>query len=42
MHPLLVARMHAQVLTLAVLSGTAVYHYYEKRTAEQGESHSSK
>ncbi|KAL3837802.1 hypothetical protein ACJIZ3_022393 [Penstemon smallii] len=25
------ARMHAQALTLAVLSGAAVYHYYEKR-----------
>lgn len=24
-------RMHAQALTLAVLSGAAVYHYYEKR-----------
>ncbi|KAG6602595.1 hypothetical protein SDJN03_07828, partial [Cucurbita argyrosperma subsp. sororia] len=24
------ARMHAQALTLAVLSGAAVYHYYEK------------
>ncbi|KAI5555033.1 hypothetical protein POPTR_019G056000v4 [Populus trichocarpa] len=28
------ARMHAQAITLAVLSGAAVYHYYEK----QGES----
>ncbi|KAH6802238.1 hypothetical protein C2S51_033684 [Perilla frutescens var. frutescens] len=28
------ARMHAQALTLAVLSGAAAYHYYEKR-AEQ-------
>jgi len=27
-------RMHAQAITLAVLSGAAVYHYYEK----QGES----
>nr|GMC63802.1 HIG1 domain family member 1B like [Ipomoea batatas] len=25
------ARMHAQALTLTVLSGAAVYHYYEKR-----------
>ncbi|BAT86486.1 uncharacterized protein LOC124823312 [Vigna umbellata] len=24
------ARMHAQALTLAVLSGAAAYHYYEK------------
>ncbi|XP_062157252.1 uncharacterized protein LOC133864842 [Alnus glutinosa] len=36
------ARMHAQALTLAVLSGAAAYHYYEKRTAEQGESPPSK
>ncbi|KAF9661407.1 hypothetical protein SADUNF_Sadunf19G0065500 [Salix dunnii] len=28
------ARMHAQAITLAVLSGAAIYHYYEK----QGES----
>ncbi|KAB5512382.1 hypothetical protein DKX38_029410 [Salix brachista] len=27
-------RMHAQAITLAVLSGAAIYHYYEK----QGES----
>ncbi|KAE8682266.1 peroxidase 52-like [Hibiscus syriacus] len=26
------ARMHAQALTLAVLSGAAAYHYYEKNT----------
>ncbi|KAK4784811.1 hypothetical protein SAY86_019179 [Trapa natans] len=26
------ARMHAQALTLAVLSGAAAYHYYEERT----------
>ncbi|KAL0003473.1 hypothetical protein SO802_017254 [Lithocarpus litseifolius] len=32
------ARMHAQALTLAVLSGAAVYHYYEKSTMEHGES----
>ncbi|KAE7996520.1 hypothetical protein FH972_001235 [Carpinus fangiana] len=32
------ARMHAQALTLAVLSGAAAYHYYEKRAAAQGES----
>ena len=25
--------MHAQALTLAVLSGAAAYHYYENRTA---------
>ncbi|XAR66005.1 hypothetical protein NMG60_11012040 [Bertholletia excelsa] len=29
------ARMHAQALTLAVLSGAAVYHYYEKRAGEK-------
>ncbi|KAL2332811.1 hypothetical protein Fmac_014024 [Flemingia macrophylla] len=28
------ARMHAQALTLAVLSGAAAYHYYEKRCIE--------
>ncbi|CAA2945329.1 induced by hypoxia [Olea europaea subsp. europaea] len=28
------ARMHAQALTLAVLSGAAVYQYYEKRGNE--------
>ncbi|KAM7504525.1 hypothetical protein LguiB_003429 [Lonicera macranthoides] len=27
--------MHAQALTLAVLSGAAVYHYYEKSAAEE-------
>ncbi|XP_038886475.1 uncharacterized protein LOC120076661 [Benincasa hispida] len=27
------ARMHAQALTLAVLSGAAVYHYYEDKLA---------
>ncbi|KAG5600168.1 hypothetical protein H5410_031538 [Solanum commersonii] len=26
------ARMHAQALTLAVLSGAAVYHYYDKNS----------
>ncbi|KAK4800179.1 hypothetical protein SAY86_025544 [Trapa natans] len=26
------ARMHAQALTLAVLSSAAAYHYYEQRT----------
>ncbi|THF96243.1 hypothetical protein TEA_010178 [Camellia sinensis var. sinensis] len=31
------ARMHAQALTLAVLSGAAVYHYYEKRLGEPSE-----
>jgi len=25
------ARMHAQALTLAVLSGAAVYHYYDNK-----------
>ena len=29
--------MHAQALTLAVLSGTAVYRYYEKRMGDSGE-----
>ncbi|KAL1348207.1 uncharacterized protein LOC107496957 [Arachis duranensis] len=28
------ARMHAQALTLAVLSGAAAYHYYEKRSSD--------
>ncbi|CAL0320351.1 unnamed protein product [Lupinus luteus] len=28
------ARMHAQALTLAVLSGAAAYHYYENRDIE--------
>ncbi|KAK3422695.1 hypothetical protein EUGRSUZ_G03116 [Eucalyptus grandis] len=28
------ARMHAQALTLAVLSGAAAYHYYEQRSNE--------
>ncbi|KAL7107504.1 hypothetical protein ACP275_06G058600 [Erythranthe tilingii] len=28
------ARMHAQALTLAVLSGAAVYNYYQKRVQE--------
>ncbi|KAL9676932.1 hypothetical protein QQ045_005154 [Rhodiola kirilowii] len=27
------ARMHAQALTLSVLSGAAAYHYYEKQEA---------
>ena len=26
--------MHAQALTLAVLSGAAAYHYYENRSVE--------
>jgi len=26
--------MHAQALTLAVLSGAAAYHYYEKRSVQ--------
>ncbi|MBA0629310.1 hypothetical protein Godav_023890, partial [Gossypium davidsonii] len=29
------ARMHSQALTLAVLSGAAAYHYYEKSTSNQ-------
>ncbi|GMI90474.1 HYPOXIA-INDUCED GENE DOMAIN 2 [Hibiscus trionum] len=29
------ARMHAQALTLAVLSGAAAYHYYEKNSGKQ-------
>ncbi|KAL9226788.1 hypothetical protein vseg_002559 [Gypsophila vaccaria] len=29
------ARMHAQALTLAVLSGAAAYHYYEKQTEKR-------
>ncbi|XP_060180614.1 respiratory supercomplex factor 2 homolog C1565.01-like [Lycium barbarum] len=29
------ARMHAQALTLAVLSGAAVYHYYDKNSNDQ-------
>ncbi|GMH05058.1 hypothetical protein Nepgr_006898 [Nepenthes gracilis] len=29
------ARMHAQALTLAVLSGAAVYHYYAQRNDEE-------
>ncbi|KAK4363285.1 hypothetical protein RND71_018526 [Anisodus tanguticus] len=28
-------RMHAQSLTLAVLSGAAVYHYYDKNSNDQ-------
>ncbi|KAF2319215.1 hypothetical protein P3X46_025836 [Hevea brasiliensis] len=28
------ARMHAQALTLAVLSSAAIYHYYEKKQGE--------
>ncbi|KAK7829538.1 hypothetical protein CFP56_029012 [Quercus suber] len=32
------ARMHAQALTLAVLSGAAAYHHYEKSTMGHGES----
>ncbi|KAK3003177.1 hypothetical protein RJ639_018075 [Escallonia herrerae] len=35
------ARMHAQALTLAVLSGAAVYHYYEKHATEEGKNASS-
>ncbi|KAF2296421.1 hypothetical protein P3X46_014478 [Hevea brasiliensis] len=31
------ARMHAQALTLAVLSGAAIYHHYEK----QGENNAA-
>ncbi|EOY20019.1 hypothetical protein QUC31_005855 [Theobroma cacao] len=29
------ARMHAQALTLAVLSGAAAYHYYEKSSSKE-------
>ncbi|KAL8102777.1 respiratory supercomplex factor 2 homolog C1565.01-like [Apium graveolens] len=29
------ARMHAQALTLVVLSGAAAYHYYEKCSQEE-------
>ncbi|KAE8711876.1 hypothetical protein F3Y22_tig00110270pilonHSYRG00016 [Hibiscus syriacus] len=29
------ARMHSQALTLAVLSGAAAYHYYEKNASTQ-------
>ncbi|KAK8661938.1 hypothetical protein V6N13_091526 [Hibiscus sabdariffa] len=29
------ARMHSQALTLAVLSGAAAYHYYEKSGSSQ-------
>ncbi|GMN41192.1 hypothetical protein TIFTF001_010411 [Ficus carica] len=32
------ARMHSQALTLAVLSGAAVYHYYEKHVGETSEN----
>uniref|UniRef100_A0A803RC85 HIG1 domain-containing protein n=1 Tax=Cannabis sativa TaxID=3483 RepID=A0A803RC85_CANSA len=32
------ARMHAQALTLAVLSGAAIYHYYEKNVNQQAEN----
>ncbi|GLT74554.1 hypothetical protein SLA2020_463420 [Shorea laevis] len=32
------ARMHAQALTLAVLSGAAAYHYYEKNSIKQAEA----
>ncbi|KAF8397151.1 hypothetical protein HHK36_016058 [Tetracentron sinense] len=32
------ARMHAQALTLAVLSGAAIYHYYEKGAGEKSEN----
>ncbi|GMY08345.1 Hypoxia-responsive family protein [Fagus crenata] len=35
------ARMHAQALTLVVLSSAAVYHFYEKRGTEQEESNAS-
>ncbi|GAU18169.1 hypothetical protein TSUD_248700 [Trifolium subterraneum] len=38
------ARMHAQALTLAVLSGAAAYHYYENRVEEskpRSEGHGS-
>ncbi|KAJ0046871.1 hypothetical protein Pint_06664 [Pistacia integerrima] len=32
------ARMHAQAITLAVLSGAAAYHYYEKSGTKQGQN----
>ncbi|KAH7537642.1 hypothetical protein FEM48_Zijuj03G0114500 [Ziziphus jujuba var. spinosa] len=36
------ARMHAQALTLAVLSGAAIYHYYEKsNTTDHGDNTAS-
>ncbi|XVF24388.1 hypothetical protein REPUB_Repub13aG0123600 [Reevesia pubescens] len=31
------ARMHAQAFTLAVLSGAAAYHYYEKSSRSKQE-----
>lgn len=37
----IVGRMHAQALTLAVLSGAAVYHYYEKRTCTEQAANAS-
>uniref|UniRef100_A0A7N0TH64 HIG1 domain-containing protein n=1 Tax=Kalanchoe fedtschenkoi TaxID=63787 RepID=A0A7N0TH64_KALFE len=35
------ARMHAQALTLAVLSGAAAYHYYEKQIADAAHSNAT-
>ncbi|KAH1046144.1 hypothetical protein J1N35_036928 [Gossypium stocksii] len=35
------ARMHAQALTLAVLSGAAAYHYYDKSCRKQEEAASA-
>ncbi|KAK9913822.1 hypothetical protein M0R45_037629 [Rubus argutus] len=32
------ARMHAQALTLGVLSAAAVFHYYEQRADEEAHS----
>lgn len=37
MNGLVDGRMHAQAITLAALSGAAIYHYYEK----QGETTAS-
>lgn len=34
-------RMHAQALTLAVLSGAAAYHYYENHQKPLADSYTS-
>ncbi|GLT37154.1 hypothetical protein SLA2020_114880 [Shorea laevis] len=31
------ARLHAQAVTLAVLSGAAAYHYYEKNSTKKAD-----
>ncbi|KAL7613022.1 hypothetical protein Lser_V15G09076 [Lactuca serriola] len=36
------ARMHAQALTLAVLSGVALYHHYENSGADHNRQNESK